>query len=68
MPKSSPNPPTQVVPRPKRRHFSASYKLRILQQADACAGSGGVGALLRREGLYYSNLCTWRRQRVRSTR
>ena len=41
----------------------ASYKLRVLQQADACAGNGGVGALLRREGLYYSNLCTWRRQR-----
>jgi len=53
---------TQVVPRPKRRRFTATYKLRILQEADACAESGQIGALLRREGLYYSNLRTWRRQ------
>ena len=58
----SPDTATQVIPRPKRRRFTASYKLRILQEADACAGSGQIGALLRREGLYYSNLRTWRRQ------
>lgn len=59
----SPEPATQVVPRPKRRRFTASYKLRILQEADLCTESGEIGALLRREGLYYSNLGTWRRQR-----
>jgi transposase-like protein len=59
----SPATATQVVPRPKRRQFTARYKLRILQEADACAASGQIGALLRREGLYYSNLRTWRRQR-----
>ena len=61
----SPDTATQVVPRPKRRRFTASYKLRIVQEADACAESGQIGALLRREGLYYSNLRTWRRQRDR---
>lgn len=54
---------TQVVPRPQRRRFTAGYKLRILQEADSWAESGQIGALLRREGLYYSNLRTWRRQR-----
>ncbi len=48
---------------PVRRRFSAEYKLRILRLADACAESGALGALLRREGLYASNLATWRRQR-----
>ena len=50
-----------------RRRFSARYKLRILEQADGCEESGGVGALLRREGLYWSNLQTWRRQREEGT-
>ena len=61
--KASPDTATQVVPRPKRRRFTAGYKLRILQEADSWAESGQIGALLRREGLYYSNLRTWRRQR-----
>jgi transposase-like protein len=45
-----------------RRRFSAAYKRRILQEADKC-NSGELGALLRREGLYHSNLTTWRKQR-----
>ena len=44
-------PPTEVIPKAKRRRFSASYKLRILKEADAAMASGEVGALLRREGL-----------------
>jgi len=47
----------------KRRKHTAAYKLRILSEADACTEQGQLGALLRREGLYYSNLTTWRRQR-----
>lgn len=58
-----PDATTQVVPMAKRRRFTASYKLRMLQEADACTESGQIGALLRREGLYFSNLRTWRRQR-----
>jgi len=53
----------EVVPKAKRRRFSAEYKRRILEEADNCTGAGQIGALLRREGLYSSHLSTWRRQR-----
>ena len=49
--------------RPRRRRFSAEYKLRILREADGLSRPGEVGALLRREGLYSSHLSTWRGQR-----
>lgn len=52
----------EVAERPRRRVFSAEEKLRILRAADACE-PGGLGALLRREGLYSSYLTEWRRQR-----
>jgi transposase-like protein len=51
-----------VIARPVRRRFTAEYKLRILQEADRCA-PGELGALLRREGLYSSQLSKWRRER-----
>jgi transposase len=51
-----------VPPRPKRRTFSAAYKARIVEEADACTEPGEIGALLRREGLYSSHLVDWRRQ------
>jgi transposase-like protein len=56
-------PDPEVAERAARRRFSAQYKLQILRAADACAGAGAVGSLLRREGLYSSHLTTWRRQR-----
>jgi transposase len=58
-----PNP--EVIVKAERRHFTAEYKQRILQEADACSQRGEIGALLRREGLYSSHLDTWRRQRTR---
>jgi transposase-like protein len=57
-------PDPEVVARPTRRRFTAEDKLRILQLADACTAGGSLGALLRAEGLYASNLTTWRRQRT----
>ena len=57
-------PDPEVVPQAKRRRFSATYKLRILEEVDACNEPGQVGALLRREGLYSSHMTTWRRQRA----
>lgn len=54
-------PDPEVPEQAKRRRFSARYKLRILKEADACAERGQLGALLRREGLYYSHLTTWKR-------
>ena len=56
-----PNP--EVVAQAQRRRFTAEYKLRILAEADQAKGAGGIGALLRREGLYSSLLTDWRRER-----
>ena len=56
-------PDPELVEQAKRRSFTAEYKLRILQEADACTRPGEVGELLRREGLYTSHLTYWRKQR-----
>lgn len=56
-------PDPELVERAQRRRFSPAYKLRILQQADACTQPGEIGRLLRREGLYTSHLAAWRAQR-----
>jgi len=56
-------PDPEVVPKAKRRQFTAEYKLRIVREADAGTEPGQIGSLLRREGLYSSYLSTWRRQR-----
>jgi transposase-like protein len=58
-------PDPEVSEKARRRRFTAEYKLRILKQADAFTEAGSLGALLRREGLYSSNLTTWRHQRDR---
>jgi len=64
VPTSSSHPDPEVVAKAKRRTFTAEYKQRILQEADSAAATpGGVGALLRREGLYSSHLVSWRRER-----
>lgn len=57
-------PDSEVVPRAKRRHFSAEYKLSILEEANQCIEPGQIGALLRREGVYSSHLSNWRRQQL----
>ena len=54
-------PVPNAVDSPHRINF-ASYKLRILQEADLYTESGQMGAFLRRESLNYSNLQTWHRQ------
>lgn len=56
-------PDPEVAEKARRRRFTAEYKIRILREADACRGDGDIGALLRREGLYSSNLTAWRKQR-----
>jgi transposase len=58
-------PDTEVTAKAKRRQFTVQYKLRVLREADALAKSGGIGEMLRREGLYTSHLSAWRRQRER---
>ena len=60
-------PDPEVPVKARRRRFSAQYKKKILEEADACKGKpGAVGALLRREGLYSSHLTTWRKQREKA--
>ena len=67
MPKSiSERPETQVTPEPAlekrtRRQLTPEYKLRIIAEADGCK-YGELGALLRREKLYSSQLSDWRRE------
>src|SRR6202161_3848727 len=51
----------ELSPRPQRRTFSAAAKLRILEETDRAADTGGIAAILRREGLYSSGLTDWRR-------
>jgi transposase-like protein len=53
----------EVVATAKRRQFSGSERRRILAAADRCSQIGEIGALLRREGIYSSQLATWRKQR-----
>jgi len=53
----------ELSARPKRRTFTAAQKLRILAETDRAADTGGIAAILRREGLYSSALTDWRRQR-----
>lgn len=64
-----PVPEPEVAAKAQRRRFSAEYKADILRQAEACApGTGELGALLRREGLYSSHLSAWRAQREEGAR
>ena len=49
--------------RPRRRSFTAGYKVAILDELDGCVGDGDKGAVLRREGLYSSHVVEWRRAR-----
>jgi len=61
-------PDPEVAATAKRRQFSSSEKRRILVAADRCNEAGEIGALLRREGIYSSQLATWRKQRVAAER
>ena len=49
--RARPTPDAEVVAKPKRRQFTAEYRLRILEEADRCTQPGEVGRLLRREGV-----------------
>jgi len=60
--KESQNRSEQVEDKPGRRRFEPEYKLRILQEIDAHRDQrGAVGEILRREGLYASQVAVWKR-------
>ena len=53
----------QVEDKPGRRQFQPEYKLRILQEIDSNRGTrGAIGEILRREGLYASQVAMWKRE------
>ena len=57
------HPDPEVAAKPRRRRFTAAYKLEALREAEACSEPGQIGALLRRRGLYSSTLSHWRKER-----
>jgi len=57
------NPNPEVNPSKQRRRFTANYKLNLLDELDRCTVVGEKGAVIRREGLYSSQITEWRRQR-----
>lgn len=62
MSKESQNRSEQVEDKPGRRRFEPEYKLRVLQEIDAHRDQrGAVGEILRREGLYASQVAIWKR-------
>ena len=63
---SSPDP--EVPAKPERRKFSAEDKTRILEETDRAVEHGGIGAILRREGIYSSTLHGWRKERDAAVR
>ena len=63
-PSLKPVPDSEVLDRPKRRTFTAAYKLNILRELDALTEPGQVGEVLRHEGFYSSHICDWRRLRA----
>lgn len=62
---TAPDPEVSALPR--RRFFTAEYKMRVLEEIDAAKEPGSIGAILRREGLYSSHLTEWRKERRRGS-
>jgi len=55
----------EVSAKAARRRFTAEEKSQILDEVDACTKPGEIGALLRRKGIYSSNIHRWRWARKR---
>ncbi len=55
----------EVVPKATRRYLTVAYKLKVLDTVAELReqGQGAIGAYLRREGLYYSSISVWQKQR-----
>lgn len=59
---------TEVNIAPRSKRYTAAFKARIMQEADACHAPGQLGAMLRREGIYFSTLTDFRKQKAREER
>ena len=62
VPLPSNKPDTEVSARPRRRTYTAAYKLKVLDEVAVVTDRGGVAVILRREGLYASHLAAWRKE------
>jgi transposase len=63
-------PDPEMIPKASRRRFTLAYKRAIIAEVDACQQDNGdnfstIGSILRREGLYYSTLRSFREQMAR---
>jgi transposase len=57
---------TEVAPSPKRAARSAAERLRIVEEYDSYpSGAPQRGAILRREGIYTSQIAKWRKLRTK---
>lgn len=63
IPFATSSPDSEVPAKAQRRRFSAEDKKRILDEVERATGHGGIGAVLRREGIYSSTLHAWRKER-----
>ena len=59
---------TEVLLSNKRKRYTPAFKRRLIEEADRCLGPGEVGALCRREGIYFSTLADFRKQKAREER
>ncbi len=55
-------PDPEARSKPEHCRITTEYKRRILNEVAACGDPGQMGALLRWEGLYLSNLTKWRKK------
>ena len=56
---------TEVNVAPRSKRYSVAFKLRLIDEADRCVAPGELGALLRREGIFFSTLADFRKQKAR---
>ena len=56
---------TEVTPSPKQRRYATAFKLHKLEEASQCTAPGVIASMLRREGIYFSILSDFRKQKAR---
>ena len=56
---------TEVSVSPKKKRYTIAFKIRLIDEADRCETPGERAALCRREGIYFSTLADFRKQKAR---
>lgn len=64
-PRKAENVSNEVNVSPRSKRYPVAFKLRLIEEADRCTAPGELGALLRREGIYFSTLTDFRKQKAR---